>query len=154
MSLNELIKSKFGLKPDVLTDVEIIPMSEKIKAIAGEQVEFKRCYDNCLNLAHQLDATYVLGLRDIGIPLPHAWLKVDGQYIDPTIETFSEVKGTYHSLVEVPAGELIDYITEIDDLVGKGSYPPMLSTVCHHPKHKDLFFDWYRELPWLTELLG
>lgn len=154
MSLDEYIKSKLGLKPDVLTDVEVTLMPKEVREVALNETKIKRCYDNCFNLANRFEATYVLGVFNMGLPVPHAWLKIDGQYVDPTVEIHTQQTGTYHSLVEVPADELIDYISEIDDLTGKGCYPPMFSTVCHHPKHQDLFFKWYRELPWLTELLG
>ena len=100
-----------------------------------------KCYDNCLTLAHTLDARYILGVCDLGgYAIPHAWLYREGAYFDPTIcskDKAWELK--YYSLVEIEPDSLIDVILEIENRTGKPPIAPMLETVAHHPFWEGLF---------------
>ena len=140
MSLNQFIKLSHGLKTENLKEVTVKPMTEQQRETSLSVVEAKRCFDNCFQLAHSLDATYVLGIYHHLIPIEHAWIKVgDGSYIDPTLEIVSETKGTYLSLVEIPVSELINFCVEIDEITTRGIFPPMFETVRHHPDFQDCF---------------
>jgi hypothetical protein len=59
----------------------------------GWRPKLKCCFYNCQRLvidAHTLDRntaglTYVEGWVDIGIPIAHAWLVLNGDIVDPTL---------------------------------------------------------------------
>ena len=70
----------------------------------GDLIELNQCYDNCAQILFALvhsgfdsdHVKYCVGVTksDSGIlPLPHAWLKINGSYVDPTFEL---VQKTYN----------------------------------------------------------
>lgn len=142
MSLKQFIKLSHGLNPNKLSEVTVDSMNETLASIASKTVKQNRCYDNCLQLAMRLDASYVLGIVHHLIPIQHAWLKIGNVYYDPTLEVVLDTvpEGKYFALLEMPADELINFITEIDEISNEGVYPPMFETVKHHPKYSDCFF--------------
>lgn len=149
MILNQIAEREFGIVSGALRNVEMTALPEQFKALASSLVKVKACYDNCFQLAHCLNATYVLGvtyLASIPLPIAHAWLKVDGQYIDPTIETVHGdiSEHTYQKLVEIPVEDIISVVDLVDQITGKGSFAPMFETVAHHPLWSDLFTEYGR----------
>ena len=140
MSLNQFIKLSHGIDTDQLNEVLVTAMNEEQRESSLPVVQPNRCFDNCFQLAMHLNATYVLGIYHHLIPIEHAWLKVGDTYIDPTLEVVTgEVKGTYLSLVEVRATELIDFVVEIDRITKEGAFPPMFETVRRHPEYRGRF---------------
>ncbi|AIW22514.1 hypothetical protein F0267_00055 [Vibrio coralliilyticus] len=149
MSLDNIAEREFGIVSGNLSSIEMTSMSEQVKNLASSLVKVKACYDNCFQLAHCLDATYVLGityLASIPLPIAHAWLKVDGKYIDPTLETVhgDTSEHTYQKLVEIPVEDIISVVDLVDQITGKGSFAPMFESVAHHPLWCDLFTDYGR----------
>ena len=141
MSLEQFVMMSHGVKPERLTRVTVKPMDAVWRKRAKLVVQPKRCFDNCFNLAVEHDVTYVLGVCHKLIPIEHAWIKLaDGQYVDPTLEIVTgELTGSYHSLIEIKASELIEYITEVHNDASVGLYAPMFSTMKFHRLLKDLF---------------
>ncbi|HBC3404766.1 TPA: hypothetical protein KDZ97_003637 [Vibrio parahaemolyticus] len=141
MSLSTFVKLSYGLNPAELVPVSVQPMNEQQREIAQEVVLPKRCFDNSIQLAMHLDATYVLGVYQSIIPIEHAWLKVGDTYIDPTLETvIGDVSGEYLSLMEVKASELMDLVEAIQRYSGDdAAYPPMFHTIRTFPEFSHLF---------------
>lgn len=141
MSLSQFIQMSHGINPTFLNEVNVVAMDDQQREIAREIVQPKRCFDNCFRLAMHLDVTYVLGVYHHLIPIEHAWLKVGDVYIDPTLEMVTdELKGTYLSLVEVRASELIDFVVEVQDITNAdAAYPPMFEHIKHHPEFRGRF---------------
>ena len=150
MSFSQMAEREFGIESGRLCDVEITALPEQVKSLASSLVKVKACYDNCFKLAHHLSATYVLGVTympQIPLPIAHAWLKIDGKYVDPTLETIhGDISGhTYQMLVEIPVDDIISVIDRVDEITGAGSFAPMFESVAHHPTWRDLFTDYGRQ---------
>lgn len=88
------------------------PKKVDVAHVASKFNKPKQCFDNAYRYLDSLpvnttDCQYVLGfLLFRGIPVEHAWVKVDGQYFDPTLTSHSDHE--YYSLAELEFMELID----------------------------------------------
>lgn len=143
-NLQHIAEAEFGIVSGNLRSIEVSKMTGKVKEAASVIVKPKACYDNCFNLAHQLNVTYVLGvafMSSIPYPIAHAWLKIDDQYIDPTLETvFEDIEHySYLSLVEIPAKEILSVVDVVSKATGKGSFVPMIESIAHHPRWSNMF---------------
>ena len=142
MSQNQFLTMMHGINPDRLEKVIVESMNEYWHKASSQIVQPKMCFDNCFQLAINLNVTYVLGIYHNIIPIEHAWLKVGDIYIDPTLEIVKkEIKDQhqYSSLIEIRPADLISFVTDINEITKQGCYPPMFSTARHHPKCVDLF---------------
>ena len=140
-SFLELAQAFHGVNPFEMKPVLITTMTQTEQRKAQGNVKIKACYDNCFNLSHSFNATYVLGISNShGFPVAHAWLKIGDIYIDPTIQlTGQQFPIEYYSLLEIPVENLITLIGEIAFHSGDVERAPMLETLSNHPSYKHLF---------------
>jgi hypothetical protein len=78
-----------------------------------DRSEPKDCYNNAFrfisdNWSH--DITYILGYTLVhGIPIQHAWVKVDGQHLDVTLDPGTNL---YFKVIEVSKVHLLAYVND------------------------------------------
>lgn len=88
------------------------PKKVDVAHVASKFNKPKQCFDNAYHYLDSLptnitDCQYVIGLMLFrGIPVEHAWVKVNGQYFDPTLTSHADHE--YYSLAELDFMELID----------------------------------------------
>ena len=88
------------------------PKKVDVAHVASKFNKPKQCFDNAYHYLDSLptnitDCQYVIGLMLFrGIPVEHAWVKVNGQYFDPTLTSHSDHE--YYSLAELDFMELVD----------------------------------------------
>lgn len=109
-----------------LNNAKIIKISETPKNIKTKRILAKDCYKNSFQTVDNnfnLNIKYVEGIAMFkGIPIEHAWNKIDDIYFDVTSEEIFNINhfDEYISLMEIDCDEMMRIANEL------GTYGPYL----------------------------
>lgn len=121
----------YGVNGRMLKPVEVAQWDGTTSNTAMDNIEIKACFNNSYHLVESLfaykDICYVLGYAVTqGIPIEHAWIKMDGIYYDLTWQKFSSIGEKYYSLIEFDHNELFNFVLQGDNS------PPSVDTILRY----------------------
>lgn len=151
---DRMLKEHGLISPDrfILDNGKAYPITDE--TFDGPRGQAKACYMNAGRMALSDEgATYVEGYVDVGIPIKHAWLVVNGKVVDPTLKPDGHVRGYFgvpfttgylrESIMDRKVWGLFqDHIDEGEELLLGGFVPDAVAKAAggdwdesKHPRH-------------------
>jgi len=120
----ELFLRSWGLNSEGIEPRRVNECITPVRQMFG-RVEPKACYINTFNIVaglyhKEIEAKYVTGITysdDLGFPFEHAWLSINGEWSDPTLEALNlnPEQHTYIAFAELDLDTVLECASENHD---------------------------------------